>query len=145
MVFISSHILSHLAELCDSVTILDRGEVKYTVTIRGLMVGEKSGAAFALTLAAEHAPLTAALTVGCYIFFAALVAYLSLSMSRAPFASGVCVMFLIRMLLMVWMSGLRGSGNGVAEMLAISVLLWIGIFAIASRIPGRIAAATAAD
>ncbi len=29
-VFISSHILSELADLCDSVTIIDRGEVRYT-------------------------------------------------------------------------------------------------------------------
>ena len=61
-VFISSHILSELAELCDSVTILDRGSVKYTGTMRGLIVGEKSGDAFAITLAAEHPPLVAAMT-----------------------------------------------------------------------------------
>ena len=61
-VFISSHILSELAELCDSVTILDRGAVKYTGTMRGLVVGEKAGDAFAITLAAEHPPLVAALS-----------------------------------------------------------------------------------
>ena len=61
-VFISSHILSELAELCDSVTILDRGAVKYTGTMRGLIVGEKAGDAFAITLAAEHPPLIAALS-----------------------------------------------------------------------------------
>src|SRR6185436_10148935 len=61
-VFISSHILSELAELCDSVTILDRGSVKYTGTMRGLIVGEKAGDAFAITLATEHPPLVAALT-----------------------------------------------------------------------------------
>jgi ABC-2 type transport system ATP-binding protein len=61
-VFISSHILSELAELCDSVTILDRGSVKYTGTMRGLVVGEKAGDAFAITLAAEHPPLAAALS-----------------------------------------------------------------------------------
>ena len=61
-VFISSHILSELAELCDSVTIMDRGSVKYSGTMRGLIVGGKSGDAFAITLAAEHPPLTAALT-----------------------------------------------------------------------------------
>ena len=36
-IFISSHILSELAMLCDHVTILDRGEVKYTGTMRGLI------------------------------------------------------------------------------------------------------------
>jgi ABC-2 type transport system ATP-binding protein len=36
-IFISSHILSELADLCDSVTILDRGEVKYTGSMRGLL------------------------------------------------------------------------------------------------------------
>ncbi len=61
-VFISSHILSELAELCDSVTILDRGAVKYTGTMRGLIVGEKAGDAFAITLAAAHPPLVAALS-----------------------------------------------------------------------------------
>ena len=61
-IFISSHILSELAELCDSVTILDRGAVKYTGTMRGLVVGEKTGDAFAITLAAEHPPLVAALS-----------------------------------------------------------------------------------
>ncbi len=61
-VFISSHILSELAELCDSVTILDRGSVKYTGTMRGLIVGEKAGDAFAITLTAEHPPLVTALS-----------------------------------------------------------------------------------
>ena len=60
-IFISSHILSELAELCDSVTILDRGSVKYTGTMRGLVAGGKSGDAFVITLAAPHAPLAAAL------------------------------------------------------------------------------------
>jgi len=36
-VFISSHILSELADICDSVTILDRGKVKYTGGIRDLL------------------------------------------------------------------------------------------------------------
>ena len=61
-IFISSHILSELAELCDAVTILDRGAVKYTGTMRGLVVGEKAGDAYAITLAAEHPPLVAALS-----------------------------------------------------------------------------------
>jgi ABC-2 type transport system ATP-binding protein len=36
-IFISSHILSELAELCDHVTIVDRGAVKYTGTMQGLI------------------------------------------------------------------------------------------------------------
>ncbi len=37
-IFISSHILSELAELCDSVTIVDRGTVKYSGSMDGLLV-----------------------------------------------------------------------------------------------------------
>jgi ABC-2 type transport system ATP-binding protein len=36
-IFISSHILSELADLCDSVTILDVGEVKYTGKMKNLL------------------------------------------------------------------------------------------------------------
>ncbi len=61
-VFISSHILSELATLCDGVTILDRGQVRYTGTMAGL-VSQASGnqAAYLLTLAAEHPPTETAL------------------------------------------------------------------------------------
>ena len=41
-IFISSHILSELADLCDSVTILDRGEVKYSGNMKGLLKREQS-------------------------------------------------------------------------------------------------------
>jgi ABC-2 type transport system ATP-binding protein len=61
-IFISSHILSELAELCDAVTILDRGAVKYTGTMRGLVAGGKAGDAYLITLDAEHPPLLGALT-----------------------------------------------------------------------------------
>jgi len=36
-IFISSHILSELAELCDAVTIIDRGRIKYSGEMSGLL------------------------------------------------------------------------------------------------------------
>ena len=36
-IIISSHILSELAELCDSVTIIDRGTIRYCGTMQGLL------------------------------------------------------------------------------------------------------------
>src|SRR5688572_4648318 len=60
-VFISSHILSELAELCDGVTILDRGMVKYTGTMRGLIANDGADGAYVLTLAAEHPSMVEAL------------------------------------------------------------------------------------
>ncbi len=54
-IFISSHILSELATLCDHVTIMDRGTVKYTGTMRGLVTqSEGTTAHYQLTLATEH-------------------------------------------------------------------------------------------
>ncbi len=54
-IFISSHILSELATLCDHVTIMDRGTVKYTGTMRGLITqSEGTTSHYQLTLAAEH-------------------------------------------------------------------------------------------
>lgn len=60
-VFISSHILTELATLCDHVTILDRGRVKYTGPMRGLIAGDGATAAYVLELAAEHPATEAAL------------------------------------------------------------------------------------
>ncbi|MEZ5327572.1 MAG: ABC transporter ATP-binding protein [Verrucomicrobiales bacterium] len=60
-VFISSHILSELATLCDSVTIVDRGEVRYTGTMRGLMQRDDASAGYLIELANPHAGVTEAL------------------------------------------------------------------------------------
>jgi ABC-2 type transport system ATP-binding protein len=54
-IFISSHILSELAELCDSVTIIDRGRVKYTGTMAELAYGGDRHPGYTLTLAADDA------------------------------------------------------------------------------------------
>lgn len=60
-IFISSHILSELALLCDSVTILDRGTVRYSGSIGGLNGGDGETADYLLSLAAEHPAVEAAL------------------------------------------------------------------------------------
>ncbi len=60
-IFISSHILSELAELCDGVTILDRGEVKYTGSMRGLIASDGADAGYVFSLAGEHPPIVNAL------------------------------------------------------------------------------------
>jgi ABC-2 type transport system ATP-binding protein len=60
-IFISSHILSELAELCDGVTILDRGVVKYTGSMRGLMVGDAPTTAYVIELSAPHSAMSEAL------------------------------------------------------------------------------------
>lgn len=49
-IFISSHILSELAELCDSVTIIDRGEVKFSGPMDSLLDEEQETARFRLRL-----------------------------------------------------------------------------------------------
>jgi ABC-2 type transport system ATP-binding protein len=60
-IFISSHILSELADLCDSVTIIDRGVVKYTGTMSALLSRWSDASAYVLTLRAEHPALEQAL------------------------------------------------------------------------------------
>lgn len=52
-IFISSHILSELAELCDSVTIIDRGKVKYSGSMHGLLLTSDEHPAFRLTVSGE--------------------------------------------------------------------------------------------
>jgi ABC-2 type transport system ATP-binding protein len=61
-IFISSHILSELATLCDYVTVLDRGAVRYSGTMRGLIASNEGDVVtYHLTLAAAHADSAAAL------------------------------------------------------------------------------------
>jgi ABC-2 type transport system ATP-binding protein len=49
-IFISSHILSELAELCDSVTIIDRGKIKYTGSMHDLLAHTGAHPTYRLTL-----------------------------------------------------------------------------------------------
>ena len=48
-VFISSHILSELAELCDSVTIIDRGQIKFTGPMDELLESDQTEEAYLVT------------------------------------------------------------------------------------------------
>lgn len=50
-IFISSHILSELAELCDSVTIIDRGVVKYSGDMDELLTDQGQHPTYVLKLA----------------------------------------------------------------------------------------------
>lgn len=50
-IFISSHILSELAELCDSVTIIDRGMVRFSGPMDALLQADNEEPAFTLQLA----------------------------------------------------------------------------------------------
>jgi ABC-2 type transport system ATP-binding protein len=52
-IFISSHILSELAELCDAVTIIDQGKVKYSGSMHGLLLTSGEHPAYRLTVAGE--------------------------------------------------------------------------------------------
>lgn len=57
-IFISSHILSELAQLCDSVTIMDRGEVRYSGAITGLQQRDSDACEYLLSLATESLTLS---------------------------------------------------------------------------------------
>ncbi len=60
-IFISSHILSELALLCDSVTILDRGTVRYSGPISGLHQRDGDTGDYLLSLAEDHPGVEATL------------------------------------------------------------------------------------
>ena len=60
-IFISSHILAELAELCDSVTIIDRGAVKYSGSMGGLLAQRGEVGGYVVTLRAEHPPAAEAI------------------------------------------------------------------------------------
>jgi ABC-2 type transport system ATP-binding protein len=60
-VFISSHILGEIAELCDSVTVIDRGRIKYSGSMRDLLAQRTDGGAYVLTLAAQMTAVQKAL------------------------------------------------------------------------------------
>ena len=49
-IFISSHILSELAELCDSVTIIDRGEIRFSGQMDDLLERGRTEDCYILTL-----------------------------------------------------------------------------------------------
>jgi hypothetical protein len=85
------------------------------------------------------------IAVTSYLFFAVLVMYLSLRMRRAPFATGLCVMFLLFIMLGFFMSLAHSSGSEREELMGLCVLAWIATIALASRIPGRIAIAAASE
>ncbi len=85
------------------------------------------------------------LAVSAYIFFAVLVMYLSLRMRRAPFATGLCVVFVLWIIIVFTLDGHHSSNDAVAQMLTISVLTWFATLLIAARIPHRIAITAAAE
>ncbi len=53
-IFISSHILSELAELCDSVTIIDRGQIRYSGAMRELLEQDTDTGAFRLMVPGDQ-------------------------------------------------------------------------------------------
>jgi ABC-2 type transport system ATP-binding protein len=60
-IFISSHILGELADLCDSVTIIDRGHVRYSGSMQGLLARRGEFVSYVVGLEAEHPPALEAL------------------------------------------------------------------------------------
>src|SRR6266571_1610868 len=52
-IFISSHILSELAELCDSVTIIDAGRIKFSGSMQTLLVKSQEHPTYRLCVGGE--------------------------------------------------------------------------------------------
>lgn len=61
-VFISSHILSELAELCDSVTIIDRGQTKYSGPMEALLDHQTESPTYRIRIDLPGEEVEAALT-----------------------------------------------------------------------------------
>lgn len=57
-ILISSHILSELADLCDSVTIIDRGAVKYSGTMKLLLTRDDQHPVYRLAVGTEQPEIT---------------------------------------------------------------------------------------
>jgi ABC-2 type transport system ATP-binding protein len=53
-IFISSHILSELKDLCDSITVIDRGEIRYSGDMQALLAGDGAVADYLIVFAAER-------------------------------------------------------------------------------------------
>ncbi|OYW10952.1 MAG: hypothetical protein B7Z55_20035, partial [Planctomycetales bacterium 12-60-4] len=60
-IFISSHILSELAELCDAVTIIDRGKIKYSGSMHDLLTKTGQHPTYRLTLDQDRPDVAAKL------------------------------------------------------------------------------------
>jgi len=60
-ILISSHILSELAELCDAVTIIDRGKIKYTGSMHDLLARTGEHPTYRVTFDSLHPELAAKL------------------------------------------------------------------------------------
>lgn len=60
-IFISSHILGELADLCDSVTVIDRGSVKYCGPMADLLYRRGDRASYVVALREENPPTEKAL------------------------------------------------------------------------------------
>ncbi len=60
-IFISSHILSELAELCDAVTVIDRGQIRYSGSMHDLLTKTGQHPSYRLTLDQERPELAARL------------------------------------------------------------------------------------
>jgi ABC-type transport system involved in multi-copper enzyme maturation permease subunit len=85
------------------------------------------------------------LAISSYIFFAVLVMYLSLRMRRAPFATGLCVIIVLWIIIAFSMDGLGVRGSEVTQMLTLATIAWIATLILAAKIPRRIAIAAASE